>query len=108
MAIAFACVALAAAVVVFIFFLDPEPGETVAHRTRLDQLIERREVIYENLRDLKFEHRTGKFSEADFEEMKRAMETEAAVVLAEIDRLTGNESPQARRRSREAQTRAES
>ncbi len=108
MAIALACIALAAATVVFVFFLDPEPEEAVAHRTRLDQLIERREVIYENLRDLKFEHRSGKFSEADFEEMKRAMETEAAVVLAEMDQLTGNASPQARRRSKDVQARANS
>ena len=97
MAIAMACVALAAATLVFIFFLEPERGQPAAHRTRLDQLLERRDVIYENLRDLKFEHRSGKFSEADFEEMKRSMETEAAVVLAEIEKVTGGTpSPAAR------------
>jgi len=97
MAIAMACIALAAATAVFVFFLEPESGASVAHRTRLDQLIERRETIYENLRDLKFEHRSGKFTEADFEEMKRAMETEAALVLAEIEKVTGGiASPAAR------------
>ena len=97
MAIALACIALAAATAVFIFFLEPERGESVAHRTHLDQLIERREMIYENLRDLKFEHRAGKFSEADYEEMKRAMETEAALVLAEMEKVTGGKaSPAAR------------
>jgi len=97
MSIALACIALAATAAVFIFFLEPERGEGMAHRTKLDQLIERREAIYENLRDLKFEHRAGKFTVADFEEMKRAMENEAALVLAEIEKLTGGTaSPAAR------------
>jgi hypothetical protein len=48
----------------------------------------RRDAIYDNLRDLRFEYRAGKYSEADFEAMKTAMETEAALVLAEIDQVT--------------------
>lgn len=103
MSIALACIALAAATLVFIFFLEPERGEEVAHRTKLDQLLERREAIYENLRDLKFEHRAGKFSEADYEEMKRTMENEAALVLAEIESVTGGAaSPAARQAAYEA------
>ncbi len=103
MSIALACIALAAATLVFIFFLEPERGEEVAHRTKLDQLLERREAIYENLRDLKFEHRAGKFSEADYLEMKRAMENEAALVLAEIESVTGGAaSPAARLAAYEA------
>lgn len=89
MSIALACVALAAATLVFIFFIDRDPADSAPHRSRLDQLLERRDTIYENLRDLKFEHRAGKFSEGDFEEMKRSLETEAAMVLAEIERTTG-------------------
>ncbi len=97
MAIALACVALAAATAVFVFLVERDPGAGVPLRTRLDQLMERRDAIYENLRDLKFEHRAGKFSEADFEEMKNSMETEAAVVLAEMEALTGGTpSPAAR------------
>ena len=89
MSIALACVALAAATLVFIFFIDRDPADSAPHRSRLDQLLERRDTIYENLRDLKFEHRAGKFSEGDFEEMKRSLEMEAAIVLAEIERVTG-------------------
>jgi len=37
------------------------------HRTKLDQLLERRDAIYDNLRDLRFEYRSGKYSEGDFE-----------------------------------------
>jgi hypothetical protein len=40
------------------------------------------------LRDLRFEFRSGKYSEGDFEAMKVSLETEAALVLAEIDQVT--------------------
>jgi hypothetical protein len=89
MLVALACVALAAATLLFVFFIQPDPPGTEPHRSRLDQLLERRDTIYENLRDLRFEYRAGKFSENDFEEMKRALETEAARVLADMDQLTG-------------------
>ena len=50
--------------------------------------MERRDAIYENLRDLKFEHRAGKFGEHDYEETKVTLENEAALVLAEIEHVT--------------------
>jgi hypothetical protein len=99
MAVALACAFLAAATLLFIFYIDPDPSDSAPHRTRLDQLLERRDAIYENLRDLKFEHRAGKFSEKDYEEMKRALETEAARVLADMDRATGGEPTPATRQA---------
>ena len=33
-----------------------EPSDSAPHRTKLDQLMERRDAIYENLRDLRFEY----------------------------------------------------
>ncbi len=93
MAIALACVLLAAATLLFIFYIEPSPADSAPHRSRLDQLLERRDTIYENLRDLKFEYRAGKFSEKDYEETKEALETEAALVLAEIDTVTGAPRP---------------
>ncbi|MGH9776141.1 MAG: hypothetical protein ACRD50_14475 [Candidatus Acidiferrales bacterium] len=83
------CAALAVALFYFVFFIKPDASDSAPHRTKLDQLMERRDTIYENLRDLRFEHRAGKYSEGDFEEMKRALEVEAARVLADMDRLTG-------------------
>src|SRR2546428_5814925 len=83
-----ACLALAVAVLLFIFYIQPDASDLAPHRSKLDQLLERRDTIYDNLRDLRFEYRSGKYSEADFEEMKNAMETDAALVLAEIDRVT--------------------
>lgn len=89
MAIALACLFLAVATVLFVFYIQPDPSDSAPHRSHLDQLMERRDTIYENLRDLRFEHRAGKYSEKDYEEMKRALEIEAAQVLAEMDRVTG-------------------
>lgn len=85
-----ACVALTAAVLIFVFMIQPDQGDSAPHRSQLDQLMERRDIIYDNLRDLKFEYRTGKFAEEDYEQMKQALETEAALVLAEIEQVTGS------------------
>jgi hypothetical protein len=86
-----ACVALTAAVLIFVFMIQPDRGDSAPHRSQLDQLMERRDIIYDNLRDLKFEYRTGKFAEEDYEQMKQTLEAEATLVLAEIERVT--ESP---------------
>jgi hypothetical protein len=83
-----ACLALAVATLLFIFYIQPDASDLAPHRSMLDQLMERRDTIYDNLRDLRFEFRSGKYSEGDFESMKTALENEAALVLAEIDRVT--------------------
>jgi hypothetical protein len=83
-----ACLALAVATLLFIFYIHPDASDLAPHRSKLDQLLERRDTIYDNLRDLRFEYRSGKYSEADYEMMKSAIETEAALVLAEIDQVT--------------------
>jgi hypothetical protein len=69
-----ACLALAVATALFIFYIQPDASDLAPHRTKLDQLLERRDTIYDNLRDL--------------EAMKTALENEAALVLAEIDQVT--------------------
>ncbi len=83
-----ACLALAVATLLFIFYIQPDASDLAPHRTKLDQLLERRDTIYDNLRDLRFEYRSGKYSEGDFEAMKAGLENEAALVLAEIDQVT--------------------
>lgn len=94
-----ACLALATATIIFIFYIEPNAADSAPHRTHLDQLLERRDAVYDNLRDLKFEHRAGKYSEQDFEDTKRLLEDEAAAVLAEIEIVTEG---QARRPHRAA------
>jgi len=72
----------------FIFIFSPSRDtESGVEKTRLLYLYERKDVVYENLRDLNFEHKAGKFTEADFESMRNNMEAEAARVLAEIEKL---------------------
>jgi hypothetical protein len=83
-----ACLALAAATVLFIFYIRPDVSDLAPRRSKLDQLLERRDTIYDNLRDLRFEFRSGKYSEGDYEAMKNSLEDEAAIVLAEIARVT--------------------
>ena len=83
-----ACLALAIATLLFIFYIHPDASDLAPHRSKLDQLLERRDTIYDNLRDLRFEYRSGKYGEADYESMKSALENEAALVLAEIDQVT--------------------
>jgi len=83
-----ACLALAMATVLFVFYIQPDASDLAPHRTKLDQLMEQRDTIYDNLRDLRFEFRSGKYSEGDFEAMKTGLENDAALVLAEIDQVT--------------------
>ncbi len=83
-----ACLALAMATGLFIFYIQPDASDLAPHRSKLDQLLERRDTLYDNLRDLRFEFRSGKYAENDFEAMKISLENEAAQVLAEIDQVT--------------------
>jgi hypothetical protein len=83
-----ACLALAIATTLFIFYIQPDASDLAPRRSRLDQLLERRDTIYDNLRDLRFEFRSGKYSEGDYEAMKTSIESEAAMILAEIDQVT--------------------
>ena len=91
-----ACLALGLATLVFILFIQPDASDLAPHRSKLDQLMERRDTIYDNLRDLRFEYRAGKYSEGDFEAMKNGLEMEAAQVLAEIDQVTESQTKRPR------------
>jgi hypothetical protein len=72
-----------------LFYVFYIPGEifTGEVKTRLVYLRERKEVVYDNLRDLNFEYKAGKIPDADYAEMKQSLEDEAAAILAEIARL---------------------
>jgi len=95
-AVLVACFALAMAAVLFIFFIQPDASDLAPHRSKLDQLLERRDVIYDNIRDLRFEYRAGKYSEGDYEAMKTSLEMEVAQVLLEIDQVTESQTKRPR------------
>lgn len=86
-----ACFALVLATGLFIFYIQPDASDLAPRRSKLDQLLERRDTLYDNLRDLRFEYRSGKYAENDYEAMKISLENEAAVVLTEIDQVTESE-----------------
>jgi rRNA maturation endonuclease Nob1 len=50
-------------------------------------LDERKAAIYENLRDLQFEYRLDKLSDADYQSIKLDLQKELAQVMAETDRI---------------------
>lgn len=56
-------------------------------KTRLDYLLERKDQLYENLRDLSFEYRAGKYPEEDFVVQRALLENETAQLMAEIEHL---------------------
>jgi hypothetical protein len=80
------CIALTVLLLTYVFWVR-SGIDSGAEKTRLAYLRERKEVIYDNLRDLNFEYKAGKFPEADYFSMRAALEDEAAAVLAEMDLL---------------------
>jgi len=78
------------ALVCVFYILWPQPRlAAVVEKTRLDYLRERKEVVYDNLRDLNFEYRAGKYPEDDYTKQRNSLENEAARILAEMDTLGG-------------------
>jgi hypothetical protein len=87
--IAASCILLTAGIAVYVF-LGPLMGRRAymgAQKTRLAFLQERKEVVYENLRDLNFEFKAGKLPPQDFASLRDSMEQEAAAILSEIEQL---------------------
>lgn len=78
------CGLLAAVTVIYIFFEEiVDAGQA---RDRIAILQEKRDQILENLRDLRFEYKAGKLSEADYERTRQALEAEAAALFAELEK----------------------
>jgi hypothetical protein len=80
------CGLFAALTLIYIFTPSREL-DTGVDKTRLAYLYERKDVVYENLRDLNFEFKSGKFTQQDYEAMRGSIEAEAARILNEIEKL---------------------
>ncbi|PYX86113.1 MAG: hypothetical protein DMG68_16370 [Acidobacteria bacterium] len=85
------CALFTISVLFYIFYL-PGTLKLGPRKTRASYLRERRDVVYENLRDLNFEYKAGKFPEEDYMAMKISLEDEAAAILAEIAHLEVGEA----------------
>lgn len=75
-------------VVLFAYVFWPERNPFVQQaKTRLEFLQERREVVFDNLRDLNFEYKSGKYPPDDYAAQRSMLEDEAATIVSEIDAL---------------------
>ena len=81
-----ACLLFTAGLLSYVF----APGVVFEHsadKSRLAHLEECKAVVYENLRDLNFDYKTGKHPAEDYESLRSSLEAEAAGILAEIAAL---------------------
>jgi hypothetical protein len=82
-----ACCALFTIAALFYIFYLPGSLYLGPVKSRVTYLRERKDVVYENLRDLNFEYKAGKVPDADYQSLKASLQDEAATILAEIARL---------------------
>jgi hypothetical protein len=86
MIIVVTCV-IAIAVLAFVLGVRVRDLPVAEPESPFQHLDERKVAIYENLRDLTFEYRVGKLSDADYQSTKKDLQKELAGVLGEVDRL---------------------
>ena len=78
-------VVLVVGTLLFTLFVRSQDVPELPAASPTAHLEERKAQIYENLRDLQFEFRLGKLSDADYQKTKVDLQRELAKVLAEID-----------------------
>jgi hypothetical protein len=89
-----ALVALAGFYVLVPLFREPKGNleiELLAE-TELDRLLDRKAVIYSNLRDLEFEYKMGRLSDTDFQRLEAGYKKDAAAILEKLDQLNASEN----------------
>jgi len=90
------CLLVFAASALYIFHL-PHKLYLGQDKTRAQYLRERKDAVYENLRDLNFEFNAGKVPDADYQSLKSSLQDEAAALLAEIAQLESGAFPAPRK-----------
>jgi hypothetical protein len=80
-----AAVVLVVGTLLFTLFVRSQDVPELPAVSPTAHLEERKAQIYENLRDLQFEFRLGKLSDADYQKTKLDLQRELAKVMAEID-----------------------
>ncbi len=55
--------------------------------TELDRLLNRKAVVYTNLKDLEFEYKMGRLGDADFKRLEAGYKSEAASILQKLDQM---------------------
>ena len=90
------CILVTAAALLYVFYL-PSDIYVGSEKTRASFLRERKDAVYENLRDLNFEYKAGKIPDADYQSLKSSLQDEAAALLAEIARLESGPATEPRK-----------
>jgi hypothetical protein len=80
---------LGAGMIGFLLFIRVKDIPKPAPESPFKHLEERKAAIYENLRDLQFEYRLDKLSDADYQATKLELQKDLAHVMAETDRIKG-------------------
>src|ERR1700733_4175783 len=80
-----AAVVLVVGTLLFTLFIRGQDVPEMPAVAPTAHLEERKAQIYENLRDLQFEFRLGKLSDADYQKTKVDLQRELAKVVEEID-----------------------
>ena len=76
---------LAIAAFFYLFFVRKQDIPAPVPVSPVQHLEDRKQAIYENLRDLQFEYRLGKLSDEDYAATKKALQRELAVVLSDME-----------------------
>jgi hypothetical protein len=80
-------------------FMKSEGGAIdLSTETEADRLLERKSVIYRNIKDLQFEYKMGRLSDSDFQQLEAGYKTEAAEILQMLDQTEKSTSSQAAER----------
>lgn len=94
MTLVVACGALGLAALLYVFWVEPEPTERKSPaEAEREFLGERKEMVYEGLRDLQMEYRMGKLSDEDYQQVKLSYQQQLAEILDEASRLETSPSP---------------
>src|SRR5690349_4004462 len=91
------CGLLAMVVIGFTLFVreqDIPPAPT--ENPELKHLEARRQVLYENLKDLQFEYHQGKLTDEDYQSLKQGFLYDLAGVMDSIDRMAIREEKSAK------------
>jgi len=83
--IVLAAAVLFLAALCFVLFVRPQDVPESEPVSPIQHLEDRKQAIYDNLRDLQFEYRLGKLSDEDYQQTKQALQRELATVLAETE-----------------------
>lgn len=93
----FVCLLITAVAIYYVFSV-PSVVTAGPEQTRINFLRERKEAVYENIRDLNFEYKAGKLPDSDYQNLKTSLEEEAAALLAEIEHLEAADNSAIRER----------